>query len=190
MSMGKIRLDKMVVIDVESTCWETRPPEGQESEIIEIGVCLLDLKTGKREKMESILVLPKMSTISDYCTKLTTLTQEQVESEGVPFVEACHYLRKKYDSKNRAWASYGDYDRRQFVRQCTRMQVPNPFSSRHLNVKLLFALIHGLESEVGMTTALKMLNLPLEGTHHRGVDDASNIATILSVLLRKISLTM
>ena len=31
--------------------------------------------------------------------------------------------------------------------------------------------------------ALELLNLPLEGTHHRGGDDAWNIAAILSRLL-------
>ena len=185
--MGKIRLDRMVVIDVESTCWETRPPKGQESEIIEIGVCLLNLKSGFRENRESILVIPERSTISKFCTKLTTLTQEQVMSEGMSLADACRYLMRKYDTRNRAWASYGDYDRRQFERQCARKRAPYPFSSRHVNVKLLFALIHGLDYEVGMATALKKLNQPLEGTHHRGVDDAYNIAGILAVLLKRIS---
>jgi inhibitor of KinA sporulation pathway (predicted exonuclease) len=40
------------------------------------------------------------------------------------------------------------------------------------------------ESEVGMTTALEKLGLPLEGTLHRGVDDAWNIAKILAKLLK------
>lgn len=31
---------------------------------------------------------------------------------------------------------------------------------------------------VGMERALSMLELPLEGTHHRGIDDAKNIAKI------------
>jgi inhibitor of KinA sporulation pathway (predicted exonuclease) len=34
-----------------------------------------------------------------------------------------------------------------------------------------------------MEQALELLNLPLEGTHHRGGDDAWNIAAILSELL-------
>jgi len=48
---------------------------------------------------------------------------------------------------------------------------------------------HWLLDEVGMEKALQLLNLPLEGTHHRGVDDAWNIAGILSelVLKRRIS---
>ena len=36
------RLDQILVIDVESTCWAGAQPEGQVSEIIEIGVCPVD----------------------------------------------------------------------------------------------------------------------------------------------------
>ncbi len=183
--MGKMLLDKIVVIDVEATCWERKPPPGEKSEIIEIGVCVLDLITGKRESRESILVKPEQSTISEYCTQLTTLTKDLIDSKGVSFSKACRYLRQKYKTRERPWASYGDYDRRQFERQCRDRGVPYPFGPKHLNVKLLFALLRGLRTEVGMAESLKMMNIPLEGTHHRGVDDAWNIAGILSILLGK-----
>jgi inhibitor of KinA sporulation pathway (predicted exonuclease) len=52
-----------------------------------------------------------------------------------------------------------------------------------LNVKTLFALLHALPREVGMAAALTRLGFPLEGTHHRGGDDAWNIAAILGALL-------
>lgn len=48
----------------------------------------------------------------------------------------------------------------------------------------MFALGLGLTDEVGMDEALRMAGLPLEGTHHRGVDDAWNIAALLAWLLR------
>lgn len=38
-----INLDKILVIDVESTCWEREPPPGQRSEIIEVGITLFDI---------------------------------------------------------------------------------------------------------------------------------------------------
>ena len=40
--------------------------------------------------------------------------------------------------------------------------------------------------EVGMAQALEMLGFPLLGTHHRGDDDAWNIAAILAELLKKL----
>jgi inhibitor of KinA sporulation pathway (predicted exonuclease) len=173
-----VKLDRVLVVDVEATCWEGPPPEGQTNEIIEIGVCELDVRTAERLGKHSILVRPEHSTVSPFCTSLTTLTQEQV-SHGVTFAEACRLLRKDFDAQNRVWASYGDYDRKQFQRQGTY-----PFGPRHVNVKTLFALTRALPREVGMAQAMELAGLPLEGTHHRGGDDAWNIAALLGTILR------
>lgn len=176
------RLDRILVIDVEATCWEGEPPPGQEQEIIEVGLCVLDVKSGERLEKRAIIVRPERSTVSPFCTELTTLTREEVDA-GVPFEEACRVLRSEYRSKDRAWACWGDYDRQQFQRQSASTGVQYPFGTTCLNVKNLFALIHSLKHEVGLPRALDILDLPLEGTHHRGMDDAWNIAVILSRLL-------
>ena len=176
------KIDQIIVVDVESTCWKRKPPPGQESEIIEIGICTVDVASGSRLEKQSILVRPERSTVSEFCTQLTTLTQEQVE-EGIAFQEACSILERRYLSKDRLWASYGDYDRRQFEKQCRTRNVSYPFGPGHINVKSLFAIIHGLSHEVGMPEAFKLLDLPFSGVHHRGGDDAWNIALILSELL-------
>jgi inhibitor of KinA sporulation pathway (predicted exonuclease) len=89
------QLDIVLVVDVEATCWEGSPPEGEENEIIEIGLCLLDVKSGERRERESMLVRPERSRVSAFCTELTTLTQEQVE-QGIPFADACALLHTKY----------------------------------------------------------------------------------------------
>ena len=176
------KLDQILVIDVESTCWEGKAPGGQESEIIEIGICPLDITSGERGEKRSILVKPERSKVSEFCTQLTTLTQEQVD-KGVDLGNACSILRNKFSSKDRVWASYGDYDRLQFEKQCQARKVSYPFGSSHINIKLLFTLIHGFSEEIGMAEALELLEIPLEGTHHRGADDAWNIARILSELV-------
>jgi len=72
------QLDQILILDVEATCWEGTPPDGQEAEIIEVGVCPLVVATGERLTRQSILVRPTRSTVSAYCTALTTLTHEQV----------------------------------------------------------------------------------------------------------------
>jgi len=176
------RLDQLIVIDIEATCWDDAPPEGQEAEIIEIGVCTVDIVTGTRRSRQSILVKPEHSEVSPFCTALTTLTQAQV-NRGVSFEHACQILRRKYRAGDRAWASYGDYDRRQFEKQCTARQIQYPFGPTHINVKNLLAVFHGLPSEVGLADALKLLHVPFDGTLHRGVDDAWNTALILSTLI-------
>jgi len=179
--MGRAGLDKVVVVDLETTCWEKREKE-QIMEVIETGVCFLDIRSGEITERQSILIKPLYSEVSDFCTKLTTLTQELVET-GIGFREACLKLEDEYQSKKRVWASYGDFDRRQLERECRLKKVPYPFGSRHLNIKTLFAIKHRLPEEIEMNKALALLGLELIGTHHRGVDDAYNVARILYTLI-------
>ncbi len=180
------QLDKILVIDVEATCWKGDPPARQQSEIIEIGLCLVDVHALTITESEDIVVKPKLSTVSDYCTELTSLTQEEVD-EGISFSEACRKLRTEYRAADRMWASWGDYDRRQFDRQCrvSEYNARYPFSATHTNIKNFFAVEEDLKHEVGMEAALTMLGMELEGHHHRGIDDAKNIAKIFCHLLRK-----
>jgi inhibitor of KinA sporulation pathway (predicted exonuclease) len=179
------KLDQILVIDVEATCWQGDPPPGQDHEIIEIGLCVLDVATLRRGDNPSILVRPVHSTVGEYCTQLTTLTQEEVDS-GISLHEACDTLRRNYHSRERLWASYGDYDRKQFERECKAHSIDYPFGDGHINVKSLFALVRNLSSEVPLDKAIDMAGFPLEGTHHRGADDAWNIARLLADILLRV----
>jgi inhibitor of KinA sporulation pathway (predicted exonuclease) len=180
-SMGRAGLDKIVVVDLETTCWEKRERD-QIMEVIEMGVCLLDIGSGEITDRQSILTRPVYSVVSEFCTNLTSLTQEVVET-GIGFREGCLKLEDEYQTKKRVWASYGDFDRRQFERECRLKNIPYPFGSRHINVKTLFAIKHRLTEEIGIDKALALLGLELIGTHHRGVDDAYNAARILYTLI-------
>lgn len=171
--------NKILIVDLEATCWKSTVPKGEVNEIIEIGICILDIKTGEITKNKGILVQPKHSRVSSFCTELTTITQELLDKEGVSFQEACAILRKEYNAHQYPWASYGAYDLRMLKNQCMIRNIDFPMSQNHINVKELFTEKKGLKKKVGMNGALQLLKTPLEGTHHRGVDDAKNIATIL-----------
>ncbi len=181
------RLDRIIVVDIEATAWLKNPPPGESSEIIEIGVCVLNMadrnEPPTRSDRRSILVQPDYSYVSDFCTELTTLTQPLLDREGIIFAEACEILKKDYDSKACTWASYGDYDRKQFEIDCKKKNVQYPFGPRHINIKNLFAHMWRLPKEVGMPGALEILGRKLDGTLHRGHDDSWNIAGILSEIL-------
>lgn len=177
-----IRKDKIVVIDIEATCWEGYDaPEGQQNEIIEIGVCLLNPKipisiTGKR----SILVKPQESEISPFCTDLTSITPEMLEKDGIDFDEACKILEDDYDTRNRLWGSWGALDMRLFKSQCRRRKVRYPFSKKHSNLKRVFHEFHG--QRMGLARALTAVGIEAEGTAHRGDSDAYNTAVLLQHL--------
>jgi inhibitor of KinA sporulation pathway (predicted exonuclease) len=171
-------MDLLNVIDVEATCWEGQPPPGAVSEIIEIGLTVVDLEERERLAKHRILVRPRRSTVSAFCTELTGLTQEEVDT-GVEFAEACRVLGDEHRADSRPWASWGDYDRKQFERQCRATSTRYPFGKRHTNVKLVFTEARGLRRRPGMAEALAIAGFPLEGRHHSGADDAWNIAAMV-----------
>lgn len=180
------KTDSLLIIDVEATCWDGKHDyHAQPSEIIEIGIVEVDLKTLTKKCKRSIIIEPEYSKVSPFCTELTTLTQEDVK-QGVTFAQACEILLREFDSFHKPWLSYGDYDRSQFGRECTLHGVPYPFGKRHLNFKSLFAMGLGLQREIGLHRALDMMGLEFEGTAHRGDDDAWNIARLVDIYFCRI----
>jgi inhibitor of KinA sporulation pathway (predicted exonuclease) len=199
----KTNLKRILVVDVEATCWSTREEQGdQPNEIIEIGVA--ELNTRKKEwtidRKESIIVRPHFTKVSAFCTELTGWTQEDVD-KGQSIASAIARFEELFDpSENDTWVSYGAYDKRMlssdtfvgvgpvssygYVLGADNLPLwvtkgSNPFDKMtHLNVKTLFAFKEGLSREIGLAKALARLNMPLEGRHHNGADDAYNIAKI------------
>lgn len=181
MSKSKLN-DKVLVVDVEATCWDGTPPQGQQSEIIEIGLVTLDRQTHEVDNKTSILIKPQYSEVSKFCTDLTTITPQMV-SNGVSYADACATLRSTFKSHKRLWVSWGEYDRTMFQRMSKLHNVKYPFGNRHINVKTMYALIRNLPKDIGTASALEQEGLPLVGTHHRGADDAYNIAQVLKKIL-------
>ncbi len=172
--------NNIIIIDLEATCWNGKAPQGQVNEIIEIGICVLNTSTGLITKNEGILIKPERSEVSAFCTELTTITQDLLDTKGISFGEACTRLRENYSAHYYTWASYGAYDLNMMKKQCNIRGIDYPLSQNHINVKTLFSETKGLRKKVGMNGALNILDIPLEGTHHRGIDDAKNIAKILN----------
>jgi inhibitor of KinA sporulation pathway (predicted exonuclease) len=178
------QLDYVLIVDVESTCWDGQVPQGQISEIIEIGLCTVNVRSLQRGDKRSILVRPARSDVGAFCTRLTTLTPSQVAG-GMPLSDALSILQHDYRSRERLFASWGDYDRNQFQRNCRDYGLEYPFGPTHLNIKNLFSVVFGLPKELGIPEACEKMGIPLEGTLHRGVDDAWNIAQLFCGLLKR-----
>jgi inhibitor of KinA sporulation pathway (predicted exonuclease) len=177
------RLDKLLVIDLECTCWENEQPGNDErQDIIEIGVCLFDLHNATIEEAEGFIVRPRRSSVSPFCERLTKISQAMVDA-GMDFADALDLLRQRYQSTERPWASWGNFDRVCMQSQCRDFGLDYPFSPDHFNLKTLYALRNGLHRAIGLYPAVKRAGLVWEGQHHRGVDDACNTARLLPGLL-------
>lgn len=183
MSKKDTQHTEFLVIDLEATCWEEgHTPSQMISEIIEIGYTILDATNNEIRSTGSIIVKPQNSTISQYCTNLTHITQEMVD-KGVSFEEACEIMKRDLNSLGRPWASHGEFDRTIFVEQCRRLGISYPFTKQHLNIKQHVAAILGKTK--GLGSNLTALGLQFEGQQHRGKDDAYNAARILQHFAKK-----
>lgn len=182
--MARNKLDKIIVVDLEATCWEGEIPPGMRSDIIEIGAVSLNVATGEIEQRASYLVRPASSTVSQFCTDLTGYTWNDLKG-AQPFDSACKKLIRNFGSKNRVWASWGDYDRLHMERECRYYETPYPFGARHINAKTLFGLVHKLPRELGLKRALQYTGFDFMGTPHKGVDDAYNTARLLHAIMFK-----
>jgi len=183
----KVDLDYFIVIDVEATCYERNDePANFQSEIIEIGLCVIRLEDRELVEKKSIIVRPVLFPVSPFCTTLTTLTPADVD-KGISFKEACDILVNEYHSNKRAWGSWGDYDKNQFYKQSNRENVQYPLYRTHINIKNLYSLMFKKKIECGVHGACEEMfgKDSFDGTQHRGVDDAWNIARIFAEILKK-----
>lgn len=177
--------DKILVIDIEATCWDfCPPPAGQQKEIIEIGICSFDVVNDVAGDKRSILVRPIASEISDFCTQLTSITAEKVADEGLDFARACRVLVDDYRARDYLWASWGGFDRKLFRKQCRRMGLSYPFGKKHLDIRGAFAACYG-EPGLGMPAAMRLAGIEYIGRHHCGADDAWNTARLLQHLVQR-----
>lgn len=184
--MGYNRGGKIFVVDVESTCWEKEPPKGQKSEIIQIGITVVNSKEIKIEESMSFFTRPIFSKVSEYCTELTGITPEQVAKAPL-FSDVCHKLQNM-GLKHYTWASYGDYDRTMFYKNCDYYEDGcdlYPFGLRHWNIKDLIGHTANWSKNRGVLESLDFIGENFEGRHHDGQDDSKNIAKVLVYLLKK-----
>jgi inhibitor of KinA sporulation pathway (predicted exonuclease) len=169
-----------LVIDLEATTSDdgSLPPEQMET--IEIGAVLADARTlAPVDEFQSFVRPVRRPSLHPFVTKLTGITQAMVD--GAPlFPEAFGALRARLIDHRHPliFASWGRYDRIQFERDCGLHGIANNMPA-HVNLKTMFSEKQGLKKKQGMAQALKLCGLPLEGTHHRGIDDARNIARML-----------
>lgn len=173
---------KILVFDLECTCWMGHPPEGMRQEIIEIGCCLLDVNTWAISQRRSIIVRPSSSTISEFCTRFTSLTQEVVD-KGVSLRDACDILVEEYGSTSAMSSAWGRFDAKQLNKDCRHSNLPSPLSGRHINAQRRFAAHSGIKQEMSVTNALNHINKQFDGMKHRAVDDAYNTAVLLSHIM-------
>ena len=141
-------------MDLEATCDDRGAVPKQEMEIIEIGAVLVEPREfAVLSEYQSFVRPQRHPRLTVFCRGLTTISQAEVDA--APLFPQVMEL------------------------DCALHRVPYPMPGRHLNVKALFSETRGIKKRLGMAEALQHAGLELTGTHHRGIDDARNIARLL-----------
>jgi 3'-5' exoribonuclease 1 len=168
-----------LIVDLEATCEENDRNYG--NEIIEIGAVLLDAKGNTLSEFDEFVKPINKPILTEFCKQLTSIQQADVDNaEEFPAVlqNFNYWLGDK--AKDTIFCAWGYYDKNQIVKDCAIHGIPDnslKWLDWCISAKHQFAEI--LERrQCGMSKALRILKIPHEGTHHRGIDDARNTAKI------------
>ena len=172
--------DFWLVIDVEATTSDDGSLPRHEMEIIEVGAVLVDATSLEAvEEFQSFVSPMRHPKLTKFCARLTGITDAMLAgAPRFPAMLGALGERIVWPRQGRLrFASWGDYDEKQWRQDCAFHQVPYAMPP-HENWKRMFSAAQGLKKKLGMAEALALCELPLEGTQHRGIDDARNIAKL------------
>lgn len=178
------------IIDIESTCWEGHGAEARkpQMETIEIGVAMFNEETKEIQARASFFIKPMLvDELSDFCTKLTSIKYDDClkNAHGFPVVwlNFIDWCRNRSEDELPVFACWGRFDNDRLRNDCGRFKrtLWEPNWDSFINIKQKLVDRHGFK-RCSVEKALRVLNMPFEGTPHRGIDDAYNIAKIYQFL--------
>jgi len=173
---------RIVVVDVEATCW-TKGVFSRKKETIEIGAVrlLLDRPESKWPEFQTFVRPRRQPRLSSFCRELTGITQENVDTAPA-FPEALRmFLEWAQPLEQVVLATWSRYDFWQLDLDLEAHGLPKltiPF----LDVKKLAGRIIGTRSFEETARALDPDGSAT--TRHRAIADAHRTARILNRLIR------
>jgi inhibitor of KinA sporulation pathway (predicted exonuclease) len=187
----KVRQDKRLHVDFELTCPDDDAPADIPfvSEIIEMGVVELDLKSLELGRRDSYYIKNEYSPVTKRCTELTGITQKILDKQGRRLPEVWASFSKKYGPANKACFAWGS-DKEAVDRDSLRKGVPSPFSAAFFDFGLEFSQTMGLGRSIGLHDALRLLGEEPITEHHRAVNDAIESARIDIFRIKRIRATI
>lgn len=174
-----------VIVDFEATCEEVNTAN-YPHEIIEFPAVLVDIERKEIISHFQAFCRPTINpNLSEFCTELTGITQEQVDSaDEFPAVLKRFELWLKENGlgvkHNYAIVTDGPWDMGRFLYgQCKISEIEYPrFAQKWVNIRKIFHNFYDTK-QVCLKLMLEYLDMTFEGRPHCGLDDARNIARIL-----------
>ena len=172
-----------IIFDLEATCDENKHFN---KEIIEIGAVKITKPLVSHyieETTFSAFVKPVDNPIlTEFCKNLTSI--EQLDVDTAKFFPNVISDFIEWMGTDYILCSWGFYDRFQLIKDLHNHRLQSDWVNQHISLKHQFADIYDMKP-CSMKKALNIMNVPLNGTHHRGIDDAKNISKIFLKLFTK-----
>ena len=176
-----------LIIDFEATCADDGSIRQEEMEIIEIGAVLQNSDTLEIESEFQTFVRPQRHPVlTPFCTKLTSIQQQDLE-DAPEFPDALDQMKQwlePYDDY--LFCSWGSFDRNQLKLDCAYHQCEPFLALDHMNLKVAFSRVLSTRRRFGLSNAVTRMGLEFEGDHHRGIDDARNIARVVRAACKEL----
>lgn len=176
-------LDRFLVIDLEATCCDSGSIQAHEMEIIEVGACWAMADGHITDRFQSFVRPIERAKLTPFCMALTHIEQAEIDTAPPWAIVATALAEFAAKQPGHVWTSWGAYDRHQIELECARHGIADPLSGfRHQNLKASFAKARKIK-QTGMSAALQIVGLEMEGDRHRALADACNIARMLPFAL-------
>ncbi|WP_196223199.1 3'-5' exonuclease [Roseibium sp. RKSG952] len=177
MSLKKTRLDKVLAVDFEMTCWEEGPSPERLPEIIDVGLVEISTENLTITRSDRFFVRPKWSSVSEYCTRLTGITNENLRRHGRPLPEVANALKRKWGSGSKLWMAWGRDDI-VIERDCVKHEIENPFSRAFRNLGLECTIDSGQTENAGLHRVMGEMGLEPGRGRHTALNDAMGLAHV------------
>ncbi|MBC6996577.1 3'-5' exonuclease [Neolewinella lacunae] len=174
---------KFIILDIEATCWEGKPP-GMVQETIEIGACAVD-QYGRVGGRFNRLIKPVLHPqLSLFCRQLTKIEQPEI-NRAQDFSRVIREFQDwvGVDEEEYTLASWGRFDRRQLAADCRLHRLDDYWLDYHIDLKEQYQDIRKLPKKRGLQSAVRHEGYLWEGQAHRALTDAINTTKIFCGLI-------
>ncbi len=168
-----------IIYDLEATCWK-HPRASFIQEIIEIGAVKINQYAEVVDTFCEFIKPVHHPTLSPFCKELTSIQQEDVENAR-EFAEVAETFAEWIgysDRQEYLLCSWGYFDRKALRHDCELNNIDADWTDKHISLKHQYRDIKALRKPMGLKRAVEKEGFTWDGLHHRGIDDAKNLAKL------------
>lgn len=167
-----------IIYDIEATCWEQKSSLFTQ-EIIEIGAVKVNAY-GEALDVFCRFIRPVLHpSLSFFCQNLTGISQIDV-NRAKKFPDVIDDFIDWIDiwDEDYLLCSWGSFDKKMLIQDCELHRMESDWAEEHINIKRQYHDMKRLHRPRGLKRSVEKEGFEFTGDHHRGIDDAKNLAKL------------